>query len=183
MPPKNHALNCNCSKLLLTLKKSWHLQIQRAWLRLKKVATPPKKIEVKLIWIQPDYTPFHGCFLCGCIYILSGCHILIENSAIFITKCNEFSGRYLIAIFEKKQEKFSKQQKCYTTSLRILSHKRISFFQKLISTSVSNTKTQLFIETEIEMTKEKKFFAQKSWFSYLSLPPFWQKKIVKLNGY
>jgi len=26
------------------------------------------------------------------------------------------------------------------------------------------------------MTKEKKFFAQKSWFSYLSLPPFWQKK-------
>merc|ERR1712029_652342 len=134
-----------------------------------------KKIEVKLIWIQPDYTPFHGCFLCGCIYILSGCHILIENSAIFITKCNEFSGRYLIAIFEKKQEKFSKQQKCYTTSLRILSHNRISFL-KLISTPVSNTKTQLFIETEVEMTKEKKFFAQKVDFPIFRSLPFDRKK-------
>merc|ERR1712029_945520 len=135
-----------------------------------------KKIEVKLIWIQPDYTPFHGCFLCGCIYILSGCHILIENSAIFITKCNEFSGRYLLQFLKKKQEKFSKQQKCYTTSLRILSHNRISFFQKLISTSVSNTKTQLFIETEIKMTKEKKVFCSKKLIFLFFIPSLLTEK-------
>ena len=65
-----------------------------------------------------DYTPFHGFFEAA---YLSVCHIWLKTVQ-FSQKCNEFSGRYLIAIFEKKtdrKKKFSKQQKCYTTSLRI----------------------------------------------------------------
>jgi len=61
---------------------------------------------------------------------LSGCHILIENSAIFITKCNEFSGRYLIAIFEKKNRKNFQNNKNATLPLYVFCLTTESLFLK-----------------------------------------------------
>jgi hypothetical protein len=74
---------------------------------------------------------------------LSGCHILIEKSAIFITKMQFLSLEDITLQFLKKQERrkkknYSKQQKCYTTSLRILSPKTERIFCRLVLITVSN---------------------------------------------
>ena len=85
-------------------------------------------------------------------------------------KCNfhhknaiSISGRYYIAIFEKQERKknYSKQQKCYTTSLRILSPNTERIFCRLVLISVSTPPNLLFIETEIRMIHAKKSFLLK----------------------
>ena len=85
-------------------------------------------------------------------------------------KCNfhhknaiSISGRYYIAIFEKQERKknYSKQQKCYTTSLRILSPNTERIFCRLVLISVSPPPNLLFIETEIRMIHAKKSFLLK----------------------
>ena len=85
-----------------------------------------KTKEVMCVWsISFDYTPFHGCFLCGCIF-LSGCHILIENSAIFITKMQWILWKKFDCNFWTQTRKnFQNNTKCYTTSIFILSQQKI----------------------------------------------------------
>lgn len=69
-------------------------------------------------------------FFVAVFLFLSGCHILIEKSAIFITKMQFLSLEDITLQFLKKGKKknYSKQQKCYTTSLRILSPTQNQFF-------------------------------------------------------
>merc|ERR1712238_113994 len=83
------------------------------------------------------------------------------------------SGRYYIAIFEKQERKknYSKQQKCYTTSLRILSPNTERIFCRLVLISVSPPPNLLFIETEIRMIHTKKsFLLKKVDFTLLQFP-------------
>lgn len=69
-------------------------------------------------------------FFVAVFLFLSGCHILIEKSAIFITKMQFLSLEDITLQFLKtgKKKNYSKQQKCYTTSIRILSPKQNEFF-------------------------------------------------------
>jgi len=80
-------------------------------------------------------------FFVAVFLFLSGCHILIEKSAIFITKMQFLSLEDITLQFLKnrKEEKrnYSKQQKCYTTSLRILSPKTERIFCRLVLITVS----------------------------------------------
>ena len=82
-------------------------------------------------------------FFVAVFLFLSGCHILIEKSAIFITKMQFLSLEDITLQFLKnrKEEKrnYSKQQKCYTTSLRILSPKTERIFCRLVLITVSKT--------------------------------------------
>ena len=103
---------------------------------------PQSKLKFRLISIQFDYTPFHGCFLCGCIFILCQVAIFWLKKVQFSSqKCNFYLWKILHCNFWKnrKEEKknYSKQQKCYTTSLRILSPKTERIFCRLVLISVS----------------------------------------------
>jgi hypothetical protein len=84
-------------------------------------------------------------FFVAVFLFLSGCHILIEKSAIFITKMQFLSLEDITLQFLKKQERrkknYSKQQKCYTTSLRILSPKTERIFCRLVLITVSKPPT------------------------------------------
>ena len=85
-------------------------------------------------------------FFVAVFLFLSGCHILIEKSAIFITKMQFLSLEDITLQFLKKNRKeerknYSKQQKCYTTSLRILSPKTERIFCRLVLTTVSKPPT------------------------------------------
>merc|ERR1739844_653949 len=90
---------------------------------------------------------FMDVFFVAVFLFLSGCHILIEKSAIFITKMQFLSLEDITLQFLKKQERrkknYSKQQKCYTTSLRILSPKTERIFCRLVLISVSNPQLKL----------------------------------------
>lgn len=107
---------------------------------------PSIKIEVQThfdsIWLYPFSWMFS---LWLYFYTLSGCHILIEKSAIFITKMQFLSLEDITLQFLKnrKEEKrnYSKQQKCYTTSLRILSPKTERIFCRLVLITVSKPPT------------------------------------------
>ena len=84
---------------------------------------PQSKLKFRLISIQFDYTPFHGCFLCGCIFIF------VRLPYFDWKKCNfhhknaiSISGRYYIAIFEKtgkKKRKITQNNKNATLPLYV----------------------------------------------------------------
>jgi len=77
-------------------------------------------------------------FFVAAFLFLSGCHILIEKSAIFITKMQFLSLEDITLQFLKtgKKKNYSKQQKYYTTSLRILSLQyRTNFLQACFNLS------------------------------------------------
>lgn len=79
-------------------------------------------------------------FFVAVFLFLSGCHILIEKSAIFITKMQFLSLEDITLQFlknRKEEKNYSKQQKCYTTSLRILSPKTEQIFCRLVLITVS----------------------------------------------
>merc|ERR1711935_820308 len=111
------------------------------------------KLKFRLISIQFDYTPFHGCFLCGCIFIFVRLPYFDRKKCNFHHKnAISISGRYYIAIFEKQERKknYSKQQKCYTTSLRILSPNTERIFCKLVLISVSQPPTYYLLKLKSE---------------------------------
>lgn len=59
-------------------------------------------------------------------FFLSGCHILIENSAIFITKMQWILWKKFDCNFWTQTRKnFQNNTKCYTTSIFILSQQKI----------------------------------------------------------
>jgi len=87
-------------------------------------------------------------FLVAVFLFLSGCHMLIEKSAIFKHKnAISISGRYYIAIFEKtgKKKKLLKTTKMlhYLQNVFCLPTQN-EFFCRLVLISVS-TPTQLII--------------------------------------
>merc|ERR1712129_320147 len=76
----------------------------------------------------------------------------------------------------KEKRNYSKQQKCYTTSLRILSPNTERIFCRLVLISVFPPNL-LFIETEIRMIHAKKsFLLKKVDFPLLQFPSQRKKK-------
>ena len=91
-------------------------------------------------------------FFVAVFLFLSGCHILIEKSAIFITKMQFLSLEDITLQFLKtgKKKNYSKQQKCYTTSLRILSPNTERIFCRLVLISVSQPPTYYLLKLRSE---------------------------------
>lgn len=70
-------------------------------------------------------------FFVAVFLFLSGCHILIEKSAIFTTKMQFLSLEDITLQFLKKRKEkkiTQNNKKCYTTSLRISSPIQNQFF-------------------------------------------------------
>merc|ERR1712129_612269 len=121
---------------------------------------------------------FMDVFFVAVFLFLSGCHILIEKSAIFITKMQFLSLEDITLQFFKnrKEKNYSKQQKCYTTSLRILPPNTERILCRLVLISVSKPNL-LFIETEIKMIHAKNsFLLKKVDFPLLQIPSQRKKK-------
>lgn len=158
---------------------------------------PQSKLKFRLISIQFDYTPFHGCFLCGCIFIF------VRLPYFDWKKCNfhhknaiSISGRYYIAIFEKnrkEERKITQNNKNATLPLlRILSPKTERIFCRLVLISVSNLSwfinislliTQLIptyyllkLRSEWSMAKKEFFCSKKLIFPFLQFPSQRKKK-------
>merc|ERR1712008_64291 len=94
---------------------------------------------------------FMDVFFVAVFLFLSGCHILIEKSAIFITKMQFLSLEDITLQFLKNRKKnYSKQQKCYTTSLRILSPNTERIFCRLVLISVSKPPTYYLLKLKSE---------------------------------
>ena len=125
-------------------------------------------------------------FFVAVFLFLSGCHILIEKSAIFITKMQFLSLEDITLQFLKtgKKKKLLKTTKMlhYLFTYFVSKTERIFCRLVLISVFLPNL---LFIETEIKMIHAKKsFLLKKVDFPLLPFPSQRkQKKIVKLNGY
>lgn len=67
------------------------------------------KLKFRLISIQFDYTPFHGCFLCGCIFILCQVAIFWLKKVQFSSqKCNFYLWKILHCNFWKTGKKKKK---------------------------------------------------------------------------
>ena len=67
---------------------------------------PQSKLKFRLISIQFDYTPFHGCFLCGCIFILCQVAIFWLKKVQFSSqKCNFYLWKILHCNFWKTGKK------------------------------------------------------------------------------
>jgi len=111
-------LNCknNCSKIIVDFgPKKWQTsrliqkRLPNFWAQIfgpNFGPAPSIKIEVQThfdsIWLYPFSWMFS---LWLYFYTLSGCHILIEKSAIFITKCNFYLWKILPCNFWKTGKK------------------------------------------------------------------------------
>ena len=103
-------------------------------------------------------------FFVAVFLFLSGCHILIEKSAIFITKMQFLSLEDITLQFLKtgKKKKLLKTTKMLHYLFTYFVSKTERIFCRLVLISVFPPNL-LFIETEIRMIHAKKeFFAQKS---------------------
>jgi len=118
-------------------------------------------------------------FFVAVFLFLSGCHILIEKSAIFITKMQFLSLEDITLQFLKtgKKKNYSKQQKCYTTSFRILSPNTERIFCRLVLISVSQPPTYYLLKLKSEGSMQKRVFCSKKLiFPFYNSPPNARKK-------
>merc|ERR1712086_64015 len=121
---------------------------------------------------------FMDVFFVAVFLFLSGCHILIEKSAIFITKMQFLSLEDITLQFLKnrKEKKLLKTTKMlhYLFTYFVSQHRTNFFRLVLISVSPQNL---LFIETEIRMIHAKKsFLLKKVDFPLLQFPSQRKKK-------
>merc|ERR1712203_453667 len=128
---------------------------------------------------------FMDVFFVAAFLFLSGCHILIEKSAIFITKIQFLSLEDITLQFLKtgKKKKLLKTTKMLHYLFTYVISKTERIFCRLVLISVSPPNL-LFIETEIRMIHAKRVFCSKKLiFPFYHSPSNARKKIVKLNGY